>query len=268
MRRRPDAASRLASEAARAARRAGAERTLFLDLDGTLAPIVPRPGDVRVPGAALESLRELLDQGWRVVVVSGRPESNLRRVLNLSGVRLFGSHGFEGAWPGGRRPRIPAALRRRVRGLLRAGRRAAQGIPGAFVESKPAGVGFHDRAVPPSHLRLWRRRVRALLDRAPFEGLEVVRGHRTTEVHPARWTKGTVVATRPARSRRPAGAGVDRSLMAFGDDVADEDMFRAIRGEGVGVVVARRARASAATRRLASPEDVCEFLDLLARSGS
>jgi trehalose-phosphatase len=131
------------------------------------------------------------------------------------------------------------------------------------VESKPAGVGFHDRSVPDALRSSWRSRVRAILGTGLPPGFEVVRGRRVVEIRLTGWSKGTIVATRPGRRR---GEGLDRSLLAIGDDTTDEDMFRAIRGEGLGVLVAPRLRRSAATRRLGSPRQVGKFLALLAAS--
>ena len=42
------------------------------DIDGTLAPIVPRPEDARVPAETRALLRGLIEKGVRVALVTGR----------------------------------------------------------------------------------------------------------------------------------------------------------------------------------------------------
>jgi alpha,alpha-trehalase len=69
--------------------------------------------------------------------------------------------------------------------------------------------------------------------------------------------------------------GLDRPEVLpiyLGDDVTDEDAFRALRerGEvgGVGVLVAEEPRETAARYRLRDPDEVREFLAAFAGAGS
>ena len=258
---RPDPAARLARDAARAARRPGAARTLLLDLDGTLAPLASSPGEARVPDGTLDSLRRLVRGGWRVAIVSGRPVAQVRRMVPVRGVRAFGSHGREGSWDGGRRPGLPAPLRRRLEILTRRAGSVARGVPGAYVERKPAGVALHDRNVGRRNLLGWRRQVRELLATADLEGFEVLRGRRVIEIRPWGHHKGVVVESLPQPRR-----GFDASLIAMGDDRTDEDLFRAMGSRGVTVRVGRKSARTAARRRLPSPRSVGRFLRSLAVS--
>ena len=256
-----DPARRLAGEVARAARRPGALRTLLLDLDGTLAPIAPAPDEARVPPPLLAALRRLLGRGWSVAVVSGRAASQVRSLVPVRGVRIFGSHGAEGSWDGGARPRPPRAALEKLATLETRARRLARAVPGAYVERKPLGIALHDRKVARGDLATWRQRACALLAAADLDGLEVLRGRRVIEVRPWGHHKGRVVEELLAAAR-PRGR--DRSLLALGDDRTDEDMFRALRGRGLTVRVGRRDVTSLAERRLPSPSAVRRFLEDLA----
>jgi trehalose-phosphatase len=64
-----------------------------------------------------------------------------------------------------------------------------------------------------------------------------------------------------------APTGEDRSVVAIGDDVTDEDMFHEIRGHGLAVIVGNPARASEAVYRIDSPQEVATFLRALADFG-
>lgn len=254
-----DPATRLADEIARAGRRRGARRTLLLDLDGTLAPLAPTPAQARVPEGTLGSLRRLIRQGWTVGVVSGRPAAQVRRLVPIRGVRVFGSHGAEGSWDGRAPARVSAAVRDRLKSLLRRARSVAQGVPGAHVEEKPAGLALHDRNVRHGDLPGWRARLREMLATADLEGLDVLAGHRVIEIRPRGYHKGVVVESLPGRPRK-----LDASLVAVGDDRTDEDLFRALAGKGLSVRVGRPSVPTRATRRLPSPRAVGRFLAGLA----
>lgn len=254
-----DPALALAEEAGRAARRPGAARTLLLDLDGTLAPLAPTPEAVRVPRSALGSLRRLVAQGWTVAIVSGRPAADVRRLVPVAGILVFGSHGLEG----GVRPSLPSALRTRLARLAEAAGELSRRFPGARVEAKPAGIAFHDRQVPRRRLAGWRQAVRRLLSRQDLRGLDLLRGKRVVEIRPEGWHKGRVLERLPGLP--PPGRRPDPSFIAVGDDRTDEDLFEAVRRFGVAARVGRPRRGTSASRRLASPAAVGRFLERLAR---
>ena len=67
---------------------------LLLDVDGTLAPIVARPGDAAVPAATRDLLRDLAGRYALVACVSGRPEEDARRVVRVDGLVYVGEHGL------------------------------------------------------------------------------------------------------------------------------------------------------------------------------
>src|SRR5437773_2286360 len=68
---------------------------LLLDVDGTLAPIVPRPGDARVPEPTRTELRRLAGRYALVACVSGRPSQVAEEIVGVEGIRYVGEHGLE-----------------------------------------------------------------------------------------------------------------------------------------------------------------------------
>src|SRR5262249_19572322 len=68
---------------------------ILLDVDGTLAPIVARPGDARVPPETQAELRRLVQSYALVACVSGRSGADARRVVGVDGITYVGSHGLE-----------------------------------------------------------------------------------------------------------------------------------------------------------------------------
>jgi trehalose 6-phosphate phosphatase len=258
-----DPAELLADRVVRAARRPGASRTLLLDLDGTLAPIVATPDAAEVPAGTLEALRGLIRGGWRIAIVSGRPAAQVSQLVPVRGVRVFGSHGLEGRWPRGTEIRVPRAVRRRLAELARAAATLAAATPGAAVEHKPAGVAIHDRNVAANRLAAWRRRLARWVDGVDLDGLERLRGKRVLELRPVGVNKGTVAETLP---RKPGAPRPDLSIVAIGDDRTDEDLFRGLDGRGLSVRVGRPGVRTRAEARLAAPAAVRRFLMRLART--
>lgn len=257
------AASALADEIARAARRRGAARALILDLDGTLAPITEHRRDARVPAGVLTALSRLVRNGWRVAIVSGRPVADARRMVPLSGVAIFGSHGVER----GKARAVPRKLRAVARRAAQITREATvwiRAFSGVEIERKPFGFAFHHRTLDAGARPRFRRRLRAWLARADTRGLELLRGKRVVEMRPTGLGKGLVARRWPAARHARRG---DHSLVAIGDDRTDEDLFAALAGRGLTVRVGSPRRATLAVRRLSGAAAVARLLSTLADSG-
>ena len=76
--------------------RRGAERAaVFLDVDGVLAPIVPRPEDARVPDGTRAELRRLAGSYGLVACVTGRSSELARTIVGVDELTYAGEHGLE-----------------------------------------------------------------------------------------------------------------------------------------------------------------------------
>src|SRR3954471_4860563 len=76
-------------------RRSPATSALFFDVDGTLAPIAPRPDLARVPAEWLAQLERLRDRYGAAGCVSGRPMGTPREPGAVAGLLLAANHGLE-----------------------------------------------------------------------------------------------------------------------------------------------------------------------------
>ena len=114
-----------------------AETAIFVDYDGSLAPIVATPDEAVALPAAIDALRELVGRVGRVGIVSGRPVEFLVRQVGVPGLVVAGLYGMELLVGGERRvdPRvIPYA-----EAVAAAANEADARLPGVIVERK-AGV--------------------------------------------------------------------------------------------------------------------------------
>jgi trehalose 6-phosphate phosphatase len=199
-------------------RRAG----IFLDFDGTLSDIAPRPDLARPRPEVGEILSGLLTRYALVAVASARPAEAVRSLLGLPEVHVFGLYGLrEGAV---RSPAIEAARS--------AAEEAANLVDGAWVEDKGQSLAVHFRqaANPKLASALLSERLSAAADAA---GLALIAGKMVLELAPPDVPgKGSVIV-RECRSR-----GLEGCLYA-GDDLSDLDAFAALerlREEGLTVV--------------------------------
>ena len=202
-----DVLARLAGDPQRAA--------ILLDVDGTLAPIVARPEDARVPDDAKRELSRLATSYGLVACISGRTGEDTRRLVQVEGVRYVGTHGLE-LEPEAERWRVPM-------------HEFAATVDWP-VEDKGLSVSFHYREAADEEAAL--EYLEGVAERARVAGLVPRFGRKVLELRPpVQADKGTAVR------RLLAESGLGRALYA-GDNTTDLDAFGALEGLELGVRVA------------------------------
>jgi trehalose 6-phosphate phosphatase len=212
----------------------GTPRVIMLDVDGTLAPIASHPDLAVVPAETREAIAALVRQpGVTVCIVSGRAAADARRLVGVDGVWVIGNHGVELLRPDGGHEVDPAAAlyagaMERTAAALEA---VVARVAGAWVENKRFTLAVHIRGVADAAVSGLRQAVGNI---AAGEGLSVRDGKKVIEVRPpVPVDKGTAVV---ALARRLGALAPGASVLFAGDDVTDEDAFRALRGNGGTVV--------------------------------
>lgn len=236
---------------------------LCTDFDGTLAPIVDDPGAAEITSPNRESLRRLREAPQvRVAVVSGRALSDLQSRVDVEGLTYAGNHGLE-LHRDGRTTAHPIARKRRssIEAVSDAVVDRVGDIDGCFVEDKGATASVHYRNAPEDRHDEIRAAVHSAVDRHAPDRIETSVGKAVVELRPAiPWDKGSVV--------RLLGDEAGRAWLTvyIGDDTTDEDAFRAIAGDGLGVYVGGD-EPTAAARRLPDTDAVERVLSWLADDG-
>jgi trehalose 6-phosphate phosphatase len=234
------------------------ERVLMLDYDGTLAPFHERP-DQAVPYPEVPPLISALMHagGTRVVIVSGRPAEELPPLLGLAErPEIWGVHGWERLLPdGSRRVEAPHGA------VLSALDHAAHAVrrvmpPEARLEQKLASIALHWRGLAPglaSRLarearEVWEEAVEGgVLELLPFDGGLELRALGCNKEH----------AVKAILAETTAGS----AIAYLGDDLTDEDAFRAVKPHGLAVLVRPQLRETAADLWLQPPHELVEFLN-------
>lgn len=234
---------------------------LFLDFDGTLAPIERSPRQAKLPEETRELVRRLeRHRGVDVVVISGRTVKDIRSKVGLPGVYLAGNHGLEIEGPGVSFCHPKAlALRPVLRGLAGELRRDCRDLAGVMVENKGLSVSVHYRRLPRERLKELTRLIRLCRKRTAGLPVRWRTGHKVWEILPdAGWDKGRAALLLLRRLRNPYP-------IALGDDRTDEDMFRSLRAKGVTIRIGC-PRPSLAQYCLASQRETARFLGRLEAS--
>ncbi|SFD75029.1 trehalose-phosphatase [Methylobacterium sp. 13MFTsu3.1M2] len=234
---------------------------LFLDFDGTVAEIAPRPDAVRVePGLVedLERLRARLDGA--LAIVTGRPVTVIDGFLAPSRLDAAGLHGVErrvaGALTGGRAEDHPD-LRRQVARLQAETAALAQ----VLIEDKGASVAVHWRLANPDDALRAETLVKGAAEALGAE-YRLQLGKAVGEIVPAQATKAHAI--RAFMAQAPYAGRVP---VFFGDDRTDEIAFASINEDG-GVAVRVGDGETVARRRLPDPAAVRALLSNWAAGGA
>ncbi len=223
---------------------------LFLDFDGTLVDLAPKPDLVEVPAGLTELLQKLFTQlDGALAIVTGRELCDVDGFLALM-LPGAGIHGAE--------------LRRKMGGapiVMDDSRGLADVIaelepliasdPRLILQRKSAAFTLHYRLAPEREAEMRDLAARAIRG---HDNLELMSGKMMVEVKPKGANKGTgmerLMQASPFSHRMP---------VFIGDDITDEDGFKFVKNHA-GLAIKVGNGMSSAGHRLASPAAVYEWL--------
>jgi trehalose 6-phosphate phosphatase len=202
---------------------------ILLDVDGVLAPIVPRPEDARVPDDIRTELHRLAGRYALVACVSGRAGTDAEAIVGVPGLTYVGNHGLE------LEPNADEWTER-LEALL-------TGVDWPRVENKGLTASLHYRDMDDITAR---RELDAIAERARCAGFVARYGRKVLElVPPLEANKGTAV-------RHLLGERRLRRALYAGDDTTDLDAFAALDPLELGVRVGVASTEGPAALRTAA----------------
>ncbi|MFP4065112.1 MAG: trehalose-phosphatase [Bacteroidales bacterium] len=239
---------------------AGKTPAFFLDYDGTLTPIVQRPEDAVISDEMRETLKRLAAR-YTVAVVTGRDLDDVKNFIQLDNIIYSGSHGFVISGPDGlykeheKGEQVVKLLDKVEESLHALFDGKAEGVQ---IDRKRYAIAVHYRNAPEKDVPYVFEVVDKMLDH--FDGLKTGEGKMVVELKPdIDWHKGKAVLW------ILEALGLDKNedvLPVFiGDDVTDEDAFRALQGKGTGILVENRGQDTAANYSLKDVYQVRRFFE-------
>ena len=233
---------------------ASKHRLIMLDYDGTLAAFRRDPEKASPTTEVKNMLRKLCDDERNTVVInSGRDHRTLDKWLGDLPLSFAAEHGAfykeNGEWHENVEPQ---AWDERLMSILR---EFEDKTPNSRLEVKATAVAWHYRKVD-NWIGIFRAQqlMHALIPICSQNNLQIMRGNKIVEVKPAEYSKGSEV-------QRILNQRSYDFILAIGDDVTDEDMFRALPEEAVTIKVGYAC--DDARYNLLGQKDVLPFLNNL-----
>ena len=232
---------------------------LFLDFDGTLAPIVEEPMLAVLPAATRQVLEALAaHETITIAIVSGRSLGDVKGRVGLPALIYAGNHGLEieGRGLAYEHPKA-LVLKAAVREITERIAEHTASLEGIEIESKGLTSSIHYRRAARSaqiHLEALLRDIVKTDD----PNIEIREGKMVHEIRPrVDWDKGTAVNWIRQQLDQP-----DVLPIVVGDDITDENAFVAF-DDAITICVDPR-RSTTASYRVESPDQVKDFLEWLA----
>jgi trehalose 6-phosphate phosphatase len=230
---------------------------LFLDVDGTLIDLAPRPDLVVVPSALISGLASAANRlAGALALISGRPITELDRLFAPLRLRAAGVHGAElrlsldGAMTCAVAPPLPAELWQDLVRLV-------DRFPGTFTEDKRASFTVHYPFSDADEQDLAAALAR-LVARFPQQKIELMKGHKVLEIKRIGVDKGKAI------ERFMAGVPFTNRVPVFiaDDPVVDRTGFEAALALG-GMSFSVGAELRGLTGYFPEPEAVRAWLTSL-----
>jgi trehalose-phosphatase len=230
--------------------RAARQVYLFLDYDGTLAPISARRDEARLAPAARNALQRLARlRKVHIVILSGRRRSDIKKRVGVRAVEYLGIYGWDRKE---QRPGLPEDVQVLLESISRVLARRLEGLPGIEIEDKVHTIAVHHRGATPATSRRALEILQEVLQGlAP--PLRILEGDMVWEIVPPQVESKAVAVQAVLRgTRRPF------LTIYAGDAVADEEAFATVH-EGIAIRVGNRI-PTRARFWLRSPREVQALL--------
>ncbi len=235
---------------------------LFMDYDGTLAPIAETPAKAKILPENKKILEELSNlPGVRLAIISGRELEDIKSRIGLKNIIYSANHGLEIDGPKIKfKSPVKPDFRKIIKSIHDSLKNKLAEIEGALIEDKGLSLSLHYRLVKEAEVP----KVKALFHELVIipllkNKIKITRGKKALEIRPqVEWDKGKVVLWLLARQQFAQG---DKEVLPvyIGDDVTDEDAFKVLRNKGITIAIGKTS-GSYAQFYLNDAAEVGEFL--------
>jgi len=236
---------------------------LLLDYDGTIVPIKSRPELAALPPHKRNLIETLSEcPGIRVGFVTGRSLTDIWGMVRLENIIYIANHGLQ--IQAGKLSWIHPRAKRTAHLLSAVGQNLKEvlgQVKGVEIENKVLTLSIHYRNMKSWSVARLKESINKLLQPRQRE-LKLSGGKKVIEIRPnIPWDKGVGVQkiVEMLKYQKPP-------LKIFlGDDITDEDAFRVLKKDGIGIKVGKSSKTEA-RYYLRNPKEVFEFLKLMEKS--
>ncbi len=235
---------------------------LLLDYDGTLTPIVETPIKAIIHKDTKGLLEKLSRSPYcKIGIISGRKLEDIKNIVGIDGIIYAGNHGLEIEGPKIKfESKVSPRLKSIIRNIAADMQKRLSGIKGALIEDKRLTLSIHYRLVSKKDMPVFDKIVSEVTN--PYRVCDKIKvnfGKKVYEIKPpVKWDKGKVTLWFLARQQFISG--VKNVLPIYvGDDITDEDAFKALKRKGLTVFVGKPGN-SKADYYLKNTKEVTKFL--------
>lgn len=231
------------------------EPLIFLDFDGTLAPIVDHHADAAI-SEEMKAIVKQLAIKYPLAIVSGRGLADVSQKAGIQNIYYAGSHGFEISGPNGFKKEHEEAIKvlpvfEEIEPILK---HRLKDIPGVDFERKKFTLAIHYRQVQESREDEVQENVLEIVEKYPE--LSRTSGKKVIEIRPAfDWHKGKAVEF----LKKTLSKQENPMSIYIGDDVTDEDAFSYV-SNSLGIIVGEHGEKTRADYKVENIEEVKIFL--------
>lgn len=243
---------------------------LFLDYDGTLAPIAQTPNIATMPKKTKDLLLRLSKiPNCKIAIVSGRALKDISKRVGLKNIVYVGNHGFEI-----RGPKIsfkspaPVHYRRTLKEIKAKLEKNLSLFKGVFIEDKAFSLSVHYRMADKESIPSIKTEFYSTIFQYELgNNVQVKLGKMVIEVRPpVFWNKGKGVLWLLGRRLFVRRNKKMKILPIYiGDDTTDEDAFESLKDKGMTIFVGKSNRTKAQFY-LKDTEEVARFLEVVLKN--
>lgn len=230
-------------------------KLILLDYDGTLVPFRCEPARA-LPDRELMQLLHRLSSSENVslVIISGRNRDFLQNNFVDLNATLFAEHGalyrINGMWDGIENDTSWKAE------IMKFMKEISDITPGSEIEKKKNSLVWHYRKAESGHAEnMATLLIEKINSYCLSNNLTIMKGKKIVEVKPSRYDKGTAILNN-------FNCDSFDFILAAGDDVTDEDLFRALPVSAIKISIGQSS--SNADFTLKNSEELVSFLKGLA----
>jgi len=236
---------------------------VFLDFDGTITPIVKTPEEAVLSEETKLLLEDMSNNPkLKLAFISGRTLKDIKDRVGLKNAIYSGNHGLELEGPKIKfesivSPRYKMILEHIKDDLIQ----KLHSLKGVFIEDKGLSLSIHYRLVAEGKIPLVKTAFHETIILYLVRGkIKIKPGKKVLEIRPpSEWDKGKIVLWLLTRQLFTTKEDNVYSIY-IGDDVTDEDAFKALKDKGLTIFVGK-PKKSYAQYYVRNSNEVVKFLD-------